>query len=459
MGKAVSSTLRNDTTLSAGSLQLCAGQEGECEAAIHAMVDIYEDEDTHGIIQVDARNAFNTINRSILLHNIDIICPVLSIYAQNSYAKPSRLFVNGGGEIKSREGTTQGCPIAMPMYAIDTRPLLYTIIQVNGNERVQIKHVAFADDLTGAGILENLRKWWDLIITFGKYIGYNANPGKSWLIVKANYSEEATKCFANTGINIKTEGKRHLGAVIGNGSFKDEYVKSKIDEWIKELRYLTKIAKIEPHATYVAHGIRNRYTYVMRTIPNISSKLKCLDAELDSFVNAILDDYKFSSADRKLFSLPVKLGGLAIPIFSEISDTEYENSRKGTKDLTQVVKDQKIISETDRNKLKKVKQEVKRLKNEKNKAAHESLIQQLQKDDLKVHEATTEAGASNWLTAIPLKNQGFYLDTRTFWDALCLRYNTRLRRMPEKCVCGNHKGGYIAVAQWLRASNIFRQLC
>ena len=326
------------------------------------MVDIYGDEDTHGIIQVDARNAFNTINRSILLHNIDIICPVLSIYAQNSYAKPSRLFVNGGSEIKSREGTTQGCPIAMPMYAIGITPLLYTIIQVNGNERVQIKHVAFADDLTGAGKLENLRKWWDLIITFGKYIGYNANPRKSWIIVKANYSEEATKCFANTGINITTEGKRHLGAVIGNGSFKDEYVKdeyvkAKIDEWVKELRYLTKIAKIEPQATYVAftHGIRNRCTYVMRTIPNISSKLKCLDAELASFVNAILDDNKFSSADRKLFSLPVKLGGLAIPIFSEISDTEYENPRKVTKDLTQEVKDQKIISEIDRNKLKKVK--------------------------------------------------------------------------------------------------------
>ena len=193
----------------------------------------------------------------------------------------------------------------------------------------------------------------------------------------------------------------------------------------------------------------------MRTIPNISSKLKCLDAELDSFVSAILDDYKFSSANRKLFSLPVKLGGLAIPIFSEISDTEYENSRKVTKDLTQEVKDQKIISEIDCNKLKKVKQEVKRLKNEKNKAAHESLIQQLQKDDLKVHEAITEAGASNWLTTIPLKNQGFYLDKRTFWDALCLRYNTGLRRMPEKCVCGNHynikdalsctKGGFIAM--------------
>ena len=253
---------------------MCWTRRGYEAAIQHAMVDIYEDEDTHGIIQVDACNAFNTINRSILLHNIDIICPVLSIYAQNSYAKPSRLFVNGGGEIKSREGTTQGCPIAMPMYAIGIKPLLYTIIQVNGNERVQIKHIAFADDLTGAGKLENLRKWWDLINTFGKYIGYDANPGKSWLIVKANYSEEATKCFANTGINITTEGKRHLGAVIGNGSFKNEYVKSKIDEWVEELKYLTKIAKIEPHATYVAftHGVRNSRSSTVDIILKLLSR-------------------------------------------------------------------------------------------------------------------------------------------------------------------------------------------
>ena len=49
----------------AGALQLCVGAESGVEANIHSMREIFEEEETEGVIQVDANNAFNTINRSI----------------------------------------------------------------------------------------------------------------------------------------------------------------------------------------------------------------------------------------------------------------------------------------------------------------------------------------------------------------------------------------------------------
>ena len=67
ISKAITTVLRQDLQSAAGGLQLCVGQEGGSEAGIHAMVQIYDDKDTHGIIQVDAENAFNTINRNVLL--------------------------------------------------------------------------------------------------------------------------------------------------------------------------------------------------------------------------------------------------------------------------------------------------------------------------------------------------------------------------------------------------------
>ena len=72
------------------------------------MHDIFNDEKTHGIVQVDANNAFNTINRNVFLHNISIICPEIATYVTNCYQKPARLFVIGGIELSSEEGTTQG---------------------------------------------------------------------------------------------------------------------------------------------------------------------------------------------------------------------------------------------------------------------------------------------------------------------------------------------------------------
>ncbi len=41
----------------------------------------------------------------------------------------------------------------------------------------------------------------------------------------------ATSAFADTGVQITTEGKRHLGAAIGSHCFTKEYVTGKVEEW------------------------------------------------------------------------------------------------------------------------------------------------------------------------------------------------------------------------------------
>ena len=86
-----------------GYIQLCAGQEAGCETAVHATHEMFEYEDFHGVIQIDASNAFNNINRNVLLHNIKILSPEISTFVINCYSKPSRLFITGGKELTSSE--------------------------------------------------------------------------------------------------------------------------------------------------------------------------------------------------------------------------------------------------------------------------------------------------------------------------------------------------------------------
>ena len=50
-----------------------------------------------------------------------------------------------------------------------------------------IKHVAFADDLTGGGTIKRLRLWWDSVLAVDQSLGYYANPKKSCLIVRSKY--------------------------------------------------------------------------------------------------------------------------------------------------------------------------------------------------------------------------------------------------------------------------------
>ena len=78
IGKAILSVIGVEIQQSAGSLQLCAGQPSGCEAAIHALRHIYDDDSTQAALLVDASNAFNNLNRQLALVNISTLCPVVS---------------------------------------------------------------------------------------------------------------------------------------------------------------------------------------------------------------------------------------------------------------------------------------------------------------------------------------------------------------------------------------------
>ena len=123
------SVLKKEFVSSAESLQVCAGQEAVFEAAIHAMEKIFKEELTEAVLSVDAENVFNSIKRKELLHNISFLCPTISTFVTNCYATPARLFLIGGSEVKSTEGTTQWDPVGMAIYALGITPLIMMMVQ------------------------------------------------------------------------------------------------------------------------------------------------------------------------------------------------------------------------------------------------------------------------------------------------------------------------------------------
>ena len=163
IGKAVMRIVGLDVVTAAGSMQVCAGLEGGCKAAVHAMRTIFNEDDTEGILLVDAANAFNNLNRKAALHNMQFICPALSTILNNTYQSPTRMFVSGGGEVASSEGTTQGDPLGMAMYALAVIPLINKLQELH---RIT-SQVWFADDVTAASTCEQLRAWWDDLVASG----------------------------------------------------------------------------------------------------------------------------------------------------------------------------------------------------------------------------------------------------------------------------------------------------
>ena len=133
----------------------------------------------------------------------------------------------------------------------------------------------------------------------------------------------------------------------------------------------------------------------MRTIPDISDQLNQLDELITSeFIPVITGGIRCSDIERKLLSLLSQLGGLGIPIFTEISNQEYEYSLMLSKDLsTRIMKQEiQLSSETD---VKNIRQKIKNQKQQKHQAKLENLRSYLTEEQIMLNNLNQEHGSSN----------------------------------------------------------------
>ena len=136
---------------------------------------------------------------------------------------------------------------------------------------LQVGVLAYADDFSAAGKLDDLRKWWDTLTIIGLKFSYYMEPTKRWLVVKPYVSQRTNKIFSGTKIRIINEGHRYLGGAVGIEKFKDTYMEEKVMEWINQLEILSKIAVVEPQTEYCAFvgGFKHKVTYTIRTVLDI----------------------------------------------------------------------------------------------------------------------------------------------------------------------------------------------
>ena len=433
IAKAVLSLAAPDIQDASGCLQMCGGQISGIEAAVHATRTAFESDDCEAALLVDATNAFNALNRQVALHNIRCLCPPIATILINTYRSPTELFVDGD-VILSQEGTTQGDPLAMPMYGLATIPLIRRLDGL-------CKQIWYADDSAAIGTVEQLHAWWNRLATEGPAFGYFPNPAKTWLVTKQSHFDKASSMFDGSGVNVTLNGRPYLGAAIGSHEYIEEYVNSKVQEWSSTIKILSDIAKSQPQAAFSAltHGLLNKWTYLSRVIPNISHLLVPLDDVLrTTLIPAITGRPPPNDLEYYLFALPARHGGLGIRIPSKIADRELQSSQKITLSLKDHILDQDreygydIISAQLQNKA-----NVSKDNKKKNQEEADEIYRQLPDRLQKAVDLAQAKGASTWLTVLPLTEHGFTLHKSAFLDALALRYGWTPSRLPSKCECGN----------------------
>ena len=144
-------TVHSDDLKTTGTSQLFAcHDDGGSEIVYPAMQSIFQDDFTEAVLMVDALNAFDNSNRQVALLNIHDVCPANATVLTICYRGQSPLSVQGD-MLLSLEGTTQGDPLAMAMFALASVLLLQKV------EIIGTKQAWFADDAASGGRLVRLR--------------------------------------------------------------------------------------------------------------------------------------------------------------------------------------------------------------------------------------------------------------------------------------------------------------
>ena len=103
----------------------------------------------------------------------------------------------------------------------------------------------------------------------GPSLGYYPNAKKCWILAKQGKEDAAREVFRDTAINIS----------IGSRTYLEEYVNGKVEGWADQVVKLAEFAATYPQASYAAFtfGLRHRWTYYLRTLPDIEDLLEPLE--------------------------------------------------------------------------------------------------------------------------------------------------------------------------------------
>ena len=143
--------------------------------------------------------------------------------------------------------------------------------------------------------------------------------------------------FADTRVQVRSDGYGHLGAALGTPEFVGAYVTGKVNAYCKEADKLSTFAHFQPQAVYstFTHGLRHRWAFDARTVPNTATLLEPLEQAVSHLLlPVLLDRPSPGSAERKILALPCRLGGMGIIIVYSLAE-QFHSSCHTTQPLVE----------------------------------------------------------------------------------------------------------------------------
>ena len=292
-GKCLCSSLREAAAQNLWPLQVGVAVPLGTETAIHTARQWMQRNTGHAdkcFLQVDFRNAFNTIDRAAMLRQVRLHMPGLAPWAEWCYDHHSRLLFHHS-PLLSEAGVQQGDPLGPLLFALTLQPALRAAAAGAAGQAPELTF-AFLDDACLAGGSRQVAAGLTRLAAAGRQVGLELSPSKCVLTVCAGPDGTVDRRAFPAGIQVNHTGATCLlGAPIGPQAYTEDYTRTKrVEKATLLLQALQELPDPQTALLLLRHcAAYCRMVFALRvTPPQLLAGAAC---DFDSAVRACLEHF------------------------------------------------------------------------------------------------------------------------------------------------------------------------
>ncbi|XP_061706794.1 uncharacterized protein LOC133517478 [Cydia pomonella] len=428
-------------------IQLGFGLKGGCEGAVHAARSFIDSPNFEILVKIDVRNAFNSIDRGVLLTQVEKELPEIYGYLWQCYGSASSLMYKNM-EIPSCVGCQQGDPLGPVIFSLAIHPII--------NQLTSNLNFWYLDDGTIGGkkstVLADLRTLNDRFAEIGLAINYD----KCELFISDAMPPDTKSSLIND-INLITPNisvlSRDTLTLLG-APILEEAIPLSINGKVEQFNKCSQLLhEINPHmAIYILRLclFSPRFLYILRCAPVWKFPLitSSVDNILRETVSKILN-VSFTPSSWTQATLPIKFGGLGIRLAGDLALPAFLSSAYSTftlvRGILRIPSTANVLVSclADAESAWEADHSVEQVPGEKMSQAAWDVFNVKRNLQLLLHNspnhherarlmAVSEKESGYWLHALPSRNLGSALEPSTLRIAVCLRLGLRICE-PHTC--------------------------